>query len=167
MPLYRPRLILPFLRDERSATGRRSVILWAHPSYSGSLMLHRWSLIPVSFAVIVSCQSAASDIEEIVVSATREATDWFKTDASISSISAETLSNEQAVHANEIFDNVAGVWISRGNGQENLTAIRSQYSREPEVAARFSPRSITSRFGPQGFVMSTNYSKASSNWPQA
>ena len=49
----------------------------------------------------------------------------LKTNASISSISAETLSNEQAVHANEIFDNVAGVWISRGNGQENLTAIRS------------------------------------------
>ena len=71
---------------------------------------------------MLSCQSAASDIEEIVVSATRGCR-WFETNASISSISAETLSNEQAVHANEIFDNVAGVWISGGNGQENLTAI--------------------------------------------
>ncbi len=88
-------------------------------------MLHRSSLLLVPFAVMLSCQSAASDIEEIVVSATREAAGWFETNASISSISAETLSNEQAVHANEIFDNVAGIWISRGNGQENLTAIRS------------------------------------------
>ena len=79
-------------------------------------MLHRSSLLLVPFAVMISCQSAASDIEEIVVSATREAAEWFETNASISSISAETLNNEQAVHANEIFDNVAGVWISRGNG---------------------------------------------------
>ncbi len=30
-----------------------------------------------------------------------------------------------AVHPNELFDGVAGTWVSRGSGQEHLTAIRS------------------------------------------
>ncbi len=42
-----------------------------------------------------------------------------------SRIDAKTLERTRATHPNELFVRVPGLWISRGSGQEHLTALRS------------------------------------------
>lgn len=69
--------------------------------------------------------SANEDIEELVVSV--RAT--VKTDH-LAALQARVLDEESirrsnALHPNEVFNEVPGVWVSRGSGQEHLTAIRS------------------------------------------
>ncbi len=67
----------------------------------------------------------AAELEEVVVSGKRSEETWRQTELSISIIDETSLIEEQAIHPNEIFESVAGAWVSRGNGQEHLTAIRS------------------------------------------
>ena len=45
--------------------------------------------------------------------------------SSLSTLQADQIQLEAPKHPNEIFDQVAGAWISTGSGQEHLTAIRS------------------------------------------
>ncbi len=45
--------------------------------------------------------------------------------SSLSEIAAATVQLESPSHPNQIFDRVPGVWITRGSGQEHLSAIRS------------------------------------------
>jgi len=45
--------------------------------------------------------------------------------ASLSVIDAESIQGIEAQHINQVLSRVAGTWISRGNGQEHLTALRS------------------------------------------
>lgn len=45
--------------------------------------------------------------------------------AAVAVLDAETLASTAATHANEVLTRVAGAWISRGSGQEQLPAIRS------------------------------------------
>ncbi|MCF6262246.1 MAG: TonB-dependent receptor [Xanthomonadales bacterium] len=49
----------------------------------------------------------------------------YSASSSLAVISAAELALESPIHPNEIFDRIPGVWISRGSGQEHLTAIRS------------------------------------------
>ncbi|WP_226662699.1 TonB-dependent receptor [Microbulbifer aggregans] len=44
---------------------------------------------------------------------------------SVAVVDGDTIEQVAATHPSEILNRVAGVWISRGNGQEHLTAIRS------------------------------------------
>jgi outer membrane receptor protein involved in Fe transport len=44
---------------------------------------------------------------------------------SVTRLNTEQLQRLQATHPNELFARVPGAWISRGSGQEQLTAIRS------------------------------------------
>ena len=43
----------------------------------------------------------------------------------IERLGKETLDNVRHQHIHELFTHTAGVWLSRGSEQENLTAIRS------------------------------------------
>ncbi|NOR20191.1 MAG: TonB-dependent receptor plug domain-containing protein, partial [Xanthomonadales bacterium] len=45
--------------------------------------------------------------------------------SSLSTLQNDAILLEAPKHPNEIFDQVPGAWISRGSGQEHLTAIRS------------------------------------------
>ncbi|MFM7784411.1 MAG: TonB-dependent receptor, partial [Gammaproteobacteria bacterium] len=67
----------------------------------------------------------AQELETIVVSAGRSQQDVRSIPVSISALSAKELGLIGAVHISEALARVPGAWISRGNGQENLTAIRS------------------------------------------
>lgn len=67
----------------------------------------------------------AQELETIVVSAGRSQQDARSIPVSISALSAKELGLIGAVHISEALARVPGAWISRGNGQENLTAIRS------------------------------------------
>lgn len=72
-----------------------------------------------------AAQTISRSIETVFVSATRDA----QSSASISSnsyvLDSEAIDAISHRHASELLDQVPGVWISRGNGQEHLTAIRS------------------------------------------
>ena len=69
--------------------------------------------------------AAAEELETLVVSATRSSVPAAELSNSIRTLSAEELAMIGAVHISEVLARVPGAWINRGNGQENLTAIRS------------------------------------------
>ncbi|MDO6695235.1 TonB-dependent receptor [Aliiglaciecola sp. 3_MG-2023] len=82
-------------------------------------------------AIVSSCTSAFSyaeslEIDErITVTATRQPLAITQVDSSVSIIDASEIEEVGHQHINQIFHTVPGGWISRGNGQEHLTAIRS------------------------------------------
>lgn len=68
---------------------------------------------------------ATSILSEIVVTAVKSEQSLGDTTSSISVISQAELTRINHTHITEALARVPGVWISRGNGQEHLTAIRS------------------------------------------
>jgi len=66
-----------------------------------------------------------SQLDELIVTATKSSTAIRDISASASVITEEELSSIRHTHITEVLHHVPGVWISRGNGQEHLTAIRS------------------------------------------
>ena len=70
-------------------------------------------------------QAASNPLDEIVVTAVKQERSIREVASSISILSTKDLKTTSHVHINEALHRVAGVWISRGNGQEHLTAIRS------------------------------------------
>ena len=74
---------------------------------------------------LLSIESSGSVLEEIVVTATRLNQQTGSLATNIATINDIQLERVNHTHSNEVFQRIAGVWISRGNGQESLTAIRS------------------------------------------
>lgn len=64
-------------------------------------------------------------IEQTLVSATRQPLDGASLPLSWSVIDDEALRLTGQVHINEVMQQIPGAWISRGNGQESLTSLRS------------------------------------------
>ncbi len=64
-------------------------------------------------------------IEQVVVSASRSGDSLYSLPQSIGVVDREALDTIGAVHPSDALFRVPGVWVSRGNGQESLTAIRS------------------------------------------
>jgi outer membrane receptor protein involved in Fe transport len=73
----------------------------------------------------LSLPVGAADIETVVVTASRAEQPGAEVPASIRALTADELAGIGAVHISEALARVPGTWISRGNGQEHLTAIRS------------------------------------------
>jgi iron complex outermembrane receptor protein len=63
-------------------------------------------------------------LDRISVTARHEALAAQRPEA-VTALTAGTIEAIGASHANEVFARVPGAWISRGSGQEQLTAIRS------------------------------------------
>lgn len=77
-------------------------------------------------ALLISNSSlAGAELEETVVSATRTDTARDQVAMSIGTVDSETLRLTAHTHVSESFFGIPGGWISRGNGQEHLTALRS------------------------------------------
>jgi outer membrane receptor protein involved in Fe transport len=76
-------------------------------------------------AAVSTTVHANDSIEVISVTATKQNSSLQDVPASLSLIDVETLELIEAQHINQVLARVAGTWISRGNGQEHLTAIRS------------------------------------------
>ncbi len=68
---------------------------------------------------------ANADIETVTVTANRYHQSLNEQTASISVVGLDQLELIAHTHINEALSQVPGAWISRGNGQEHLTAIRS------------------------------------------
>ena len=64
-------------------------------------------------------------IEQTLVTATREAIDANSLPLAWSVIDGDAIEFAGQVHINEIMQQIPGAWISRGNGQESLTSLRS------------------------------------------
>lgn len=64
-------------------------------------------------------------LESIVITADRQQSALRDVPASIFTVGADDLSTVRATHISELLARVPGTWISRNNGQESLTAIRS------------------------------------------
>ncbi len=64
-------------------------------------------------------------LETVVVTARPTATPLSAVAGSVGEVDYETLQLVKHSHINEAADRVAGVWISRGNGQESLPSVRS------------------------------------------
>ena len=92
-------------------------------NYRSSLLAPLIMLASLSATEVVANQSLA--LEEVVVTANRTQEPWLALTRSATVVDANTITQTQAVHINELLARVAGTWISRGNGQEHLTAIRS------------------------------------------
>ena len=75
--------------------------------------------------------------EVIVLEKKLSSLNGWSSNQSISSINKEELNNLDAQHPKQIFRRSPGVWISRGSGQEHLTAIRSPVLSGPGACGSF------------------------------
>lgn len=73
----------------------------------------------------VFAQTPSSEIETITVSAVRTHDSLRSLSSNATVLDSQTVKTAQAEHINQLMVQVPGAWISRGNGQEHLTAIRS------------------------------------------
>ena len=85
----------------------------------------RYHVIATVLISLIAAQTSADILDEIVVTASKKEQAVRDVAATISTISANELAAISQTHINETLHRVPGVWISRGNGQEHLTAIRS------------------------------------------
>src|SRR5690606_27997323 len=84
----------------------------------------------LAFAVGLACaaQAGAQDVnllESIVVTADRQQSALRDLASSISTVDSDALRTVQHVHITEALQRIPGAWVSRGNGQEDLSAIRT------------------------------------------
>lgn len=70
-------------------------------------------------------ESNATNFEEITVTSQRRGQPTLSHAGNVAALAEATLSDVAHQHVHEIMTRVAGVWVSRGSGQEHLTAIRS------------------------------------------
>lgn len=85
------------------------------------------AIIFTLLTLYLSCSNGvfANQLEEIVVTAERAEQTLSELSTNISIIDRENLVRTDHTHLNEVLFRVSGAWISRGNGQEHLTSIRS------------------------------------------
>jgi len=100
------------LKGSATPQGRKSTIM-IYLRY-----LFAFSMLAVSLNVL-----ANQSLEEVVVTASR--TDQAVADVGSNITRITEIDEIGSTHINETMQRVSGVWISRGNGQEHLTAIRS------------------------------------------
>jgi iron complex outermembrane receptor protein len=88
---------------------------------------YRLRTLTVAMATLASAGSFAQQntLESIVVTADRFENTLRDVPASIYAVGGDALETVRHTHINEILARVPGTWISRGNGQESLIAIRS------------------------------------------
>ncbi|HSQ68958.1 MAG TPA: TonB-dependent receptor [Steroidobacteraceae bacterium] len=72
-----------------------------------------------------SANAEESDLEEILVTASRQETPALRTPFSIGKLDADMLALIGSTHHSESFNRLPATLIQRGSGQESLTAVRS------------------------------------------
>ena len=82
------------------------------------------SLMLVALVTSAPVQSGTLE-ENILVTASRIEENAMKLPLAWSAVNSETLELVDPIHINEIMQRVPGAWISRGNGQESIIALRS------------------------------------------
>lgn len=93
--------------------------------YSVLLFFIILSLSFTSHAVLAQQDTNEIDVEVIEVRSFLRPATLAETASNIASLSDEVLQSISATHVTEALQRLPGTWISRGNSQEHLTAIRS------------------------------------------
>ncbi len=75
--------------------------------------------------IAANSSGASAGIESVTVTATRSPQSPSELSSSVTVVDRRAIETVAPVHIAEILARVPGTWISRGNGQEHLTAIRS------------------------------------------
>jgi len=95
----------------------------------------------ILFTLVVSIFSGnilSDEIQEVVILEKKlSSLNGWSNNQSITSIDEKELENLNAQHPKQIFRRSPGVWISRGSGQEHLTAIRSPVLTGPGACGSF------------------------------
>ncbi|MEE4660007.1 MAG: TonB-dependent receptor [Halieaceae bacterium] len=94
-------------------------------------------LLPVLALGPVLAQAAGGKLDEIVVTATKDPRVLSDMAVAVTVLDREEIATVQPVHPNQVFQRVPGAWISRGNGQESLTALRSPVLTGPGSCGAF------------------------------
>ena len=76
-------------------------------------------------------------LDEVIVTATQEQSLLSELPVAAAVITEQDLETVKHVHANQVFQRTPGTWISRGNGQESLTALRSPVLTGPGSCGAF------------------------------
>jgi len=103
--------------------------------------------VPIQLAVIIMLAEsgavptvAANDIvSEIVVTGRRRGQSGLTHPGNIELLDGALIDSVFHQHVHQLMTRVAGVWISRGSGQEHMTAIRSPVLTGPGSCNIFSP----------------------------
>jgi len=119
---------------------------------SPALLAHcrRRAVVAVLLAVGSSGVQSAS-MESMVVIGTRSEQPLAALNVSVGAIPEAEVALIGAVHPNESLGRIAGSWISRGNGQEHLTAIRSPVFTGPGSCGAFYMAEDGIQIRPNGF----------------
>ncbi|PLW83172.1 TonB-dependent receptor [Kineobactrum sediminis] len=88
-------------------------------------MKHNITLATGLLLALGSAHTVTAELEQVLVSAKRTSEDAARLPLAWSAVGEDTLALTGHTHPNEIMQRVPGAWISRGNGQESLTALRS------------------------------------------
>ena len=100
----------------------------------------RWRspLLPLLLlGAVLGPAAAAEGVEEVRVVGDASLAEAFEQVGNFARVDEDTLEAIGLVHPNEAFVRVPGVWISRGSGQEHLTAIRSAVLSGPGACGAF------------------------------
>lgn len=88
-------------------------------------MFLRVSVVLLATTVLIVADCAGADLESMSVTATRQQRAVADLPGSLTVIERDAIELVAPVHITELLARAPGTWISRGNGQEHLTAIRS------------------------------------------
>ncbi len=80
---------------------------------------------PLSAPATGDLETTAGEIEEVVVTSQRRDQPLFRHAGNVTLLSADAIEDVGHQHIHELMTRLAGAWLSRGSGQEHLTAIRS------------------------------------------
>ena len=81
--------------------------------------------------------SATAALDEVVVTAARREQSSMEHAGNIATLAGSAIEAVGHQHIHELLTRVAGVWVSRGSGQEHLTAIRSPVLTGPGSCGAF------------------------------
>jgi outer membrane receptor protein involved in Fe transport len=93
------------------------------PRIIGVLIRH--CLATFAMGLVTVSVHAAESVDEIVVTSSRAPTALQSHIGNIASVDQVVIEDANFAHIHELLTQVAGVWVSRGSGQESLPSIRS------------------------------------------
>ncbi len=96
---------------------------WSEETGLGRATLMR--SIVFTLLLLPAASALAQTLEEIVVTSERRESPLLDNIGNVSLLNKDEIDDEAHAHVHELLLKSPGTWISRGSGQENLTAIRS------------------------------------------
>jgi outer membrane receptor protein involved in Fe transport len=103
------------------------MIGFRQPGTTAGVLFAAMCIVPAAIAQSESSPGPAAqdDIEELVVTSRRRALPLAQHAGNLSHLDSDAIAAIGHQHVHELMTRIAGVWLSRGSGQEHLTAIRS------------------------------------------